>query len=265
MSKLKTTKKTVETDNLKNGSIGRDNNKVLATVSSKEKTMKQTTKKMTTLERAEKKLESYNNNSFQVVDGSGLSKKDKESLEKYLRDNWKAAIATNTVNTLQISYVKLCKEFSKWSGCKVSAQSLDLHKTIIDILYKISKEIKDSLNADDVDYFKNRIPVLKSHQEQGTKLCSMSIAYFEDYYEQSEKKAERKAEREKQKAEQSEQSAEQSEQTEQTAEQSEQSAEQVTEYIISLLGKYNNSLDLVAIQRALDSLLPAANIEVQIA
>ena len=259
----KTTKKTVETvDNLKNDSIiGRDNNKAIATVSSKDKTMKQTTKKMTVQERAEKKLESYNNNSFQVVDGSGLSKKNKESLEKYLRDNWKAAIVTNTVNTLQIGYVKLCKEFSKWSGCKVSAQSLDLHKIIVDILYKIAKEIKDSLNADDDNYNSNRIPVLKSHQEQGSKLCSMSIAYFDDYYEQSEKKAERKAEKEKQKAEQSEQT----EQTEQTIEQSEQTAEQVTEYIISLLGKYNNSLDLVAIQRTIDSLLPSANIEVQIA
>ena len=243
---------------IKNGFIRKDNRYIKADKIGKGKTMKQTTKKLTVQERAEKKLESYNNNSFQVVDGKSLSKKDRESLEKYLRDNWKAAIATNTVNTLQISYVKLCKEFSNWSGCKVSAQSLDIHKTIIDILYKISKEIKDSLNADDEDYYKNRIPVLKSHQEQGTKLCSMSIAYYEDYYEQSEKKAERKAEREQKKAEQTEQSEQAAEQTEQT----EQTAEQVTEYIISLLGKYNNSLDLTAIQRALDSLMPSANVDV---
>ena len=57
MSKSKNTKKTVETvDNSKNDStIGRDNNKVLATVSSKEKTMKQTTKKIDTTKLASRK------------------------------------------------------------------------------------------------------------------------------------------------------------------------------------------------------------------
>ena len=250
----KNTKKTVETVTTKNDStIGRDNNKTVATVSSKEKTMKQTTneqtKELTTIDSGiDEKFKKS------IIKG-GKKKNIREELTNYLTSQFNALYVTSKINTFQMKVSDVIKQFLEESDNKINASSYDLNALIQEITFELAKDYRET---------EKRIPCIKANSSNVAILMTCDKSKFDDFYSKNVKFEEAKA-----KAKATKEAKAKEEEATCEAWTTENisngitidSAEKATIAIMLLLEKYNNELDLQAIQKTIDTLLPSANVE----
>jgi len=255
MSKSKNTK-TVETvDNLKNDSIGRDNNKSVAIISSKEKTMKQTTNKTKEQTKELTTIESGIDEKFKksIIKG-GKKKNIREELTNYLTSQFNALYITSKINTFQMKVSDVIKQFLEESDNKINASSYDLNALIQEIIFELAKDYRET---------EKRIPCIKANSNNVAILMTCDKSKFDDFYSKNVKSEEAKA-----KAKATKEAKAKEEEKDNEAWTTENisngvtidSAEKATIAIMLLLEKYNNELDLQAIQKTIDTLLPSANV-----
>lgn len=200
-------------------------------------------------------METADNYGVVITNGNKAAKVG-DKVYKYLNDNLNAAAAANTLNTLQVSYTSLIKEFGVWNKEKttLSAASMDIFNIFFNACHKIAKETKDTAA---------RIPLLKCNADNIAAACLVTVKseFYSQWYETADKAADKRAAAaEKAKETKAAKAAEKA--AKETIEKATNAAAipidtaaKATAEILLLLSLYGKELDTAAIKAALNKLV----------
>ena len=199
--------------------------------------------------------ENYSNS---VIKGSKC-KDVKNELMNYLQSQFNALYITSSDNiaTFQLKVSDVIKQFLVISDNKINASSYDLNATIQDVVFEIASIYKKN--------GEKRIPCIKANSNNVPILMTCDVSKYDFFYEKNLKslatiEKSKKAREEKAKKEEEEKKAREEE--EKAREENTiyiDSEEKASHYILLLLAKYGNKLDIDAIKDAITTIENATN------
>ena len=192
-----------------------------------------------------------------VITNGNKAAKVADKVYKYLNDNLNAAAAANTLNTLQVSYTSLVKEFGVWNKEKttLSASSMDIFNVFFNACHKIAKETKDTAA---------RIPLLKCNADNvaAASLVTVKSEFYSQWYNAADvADAKRAAAIEKAKETRAANKAKETDNAADVTTDADKvdNADKATAAILTLIAAYGNALDVAAIKAKVDLLADANN------
>ena len=223
----------------------------------KKTTVKNTSKEVKTINQKTSKNEvmviTEENYSNSVIKG-GKSKDVKNELMNYLQSQFNALYITSSDNiaTFQLKVSDVIKQFLVITDNKISASSYDLNALIQEIVFKIATDYKNN--------GEKRIPCIKANSNNVPILMTCDVSKYDFFYEKNIKslatiEKSKKAREEKRIKEEEEKKAREEE--EKKKEENTiyiDSEEKASHYILLLLAKYGNKLDIDAIKDAISTI-----------
>ena len=192
-----------------------------------------------------------------VITNGNKAAKVADKVYKYLNDNLNAAAAANTLNTLQVSYTSLVKEFGVWNNDKttLSAASMDIFNVFFNACHKIAKETKDTAA---------RIPLLKCNADNiaAASLVTVKSEFYPQWYDAADVAADKRAAaiaKAKETRAANKATADNAADDVTTDADKVDNADKATAAILTLIAAYGNALDVAAIKAKVDLLADANN------